>query len=201
LSLGPRRRARRPRAPCLYPCIVLCYTRPVLGERFSLGRAAASSCPPPTTPPNQVYLGLLVVQAATRGSLSFNVRALGWSTWHLCANNPAPCACKNTINTPSYICALQQRFPLPPVHCQLLPLSCGSGVDGDGQCDDGGFKRARQDTGISVQETVVSYRAQPRAFTPTLVAYLGSNYPYYYVYYYRPYPYPSSNAYAILHIS
>jgi hypothetical protein len=52
------RKGRRPRAevggglPIVLSCLVLSYTRPVLGERSSLGRAAAAllaSCPPPTT--------------------------------------------------------------------------------------------------------------------------------------------------------
>jgi hypothetical protein len=66
---------------------VLSYMRPVLGERSSLGRAAAllASCPP-SYHPKSTWACLWC-----RPSPEFpcpSVWVPGWSTRHLCANNP-----------------------------------------------------------------------------------------------------------------
>jgi hypothetical protein len=65
LGKRPEKRRRRKKNACVLA--FLSYTRPVLGERPSLGSAVAllASCPP-SPPSPEVYLGLLVVQAVTR---------------------------------------------------------------------------------------------------------------------------------------
>jgi hypothetical protein len=69
-------------------------TRPVLGKRSSLGRAAAllASCPPPTTPGHTWACLWCRPSPEFPPCLSFAVWVLGWSTRYLCANNPTSCA-------------------------------------------------------------------------------------------------------------
>jgi hypothetical protein len=102
------------------------YTRPVLGERCSLGRAAAllACCPPATAlgpgPWAWVYLGLLVVQAVTRVPLSFCLGPRLVNVVSLRKQSNFLRQKYRTISTPFDIFPHFRRSPVQ--HCQLLPL-------------------------------------------------------------------------------
>jgi hypothetical protein len=76
-------------------CLVLSYTRLVLGERSPLGSWLAAPLPP-----RRPALSKLGPAVRCRSSPEFPFRfiwVLGWSTWYLCANDPTPCTCNTNF--------------------------------------------------------------------------------------------------------
>jgi hypothetical protein len=102
------------------PCLVLSYTRLVLGERSPLGRAAAllARCPPPTTSNLDLLCG-----ADRHPSSPFALYLyLGPRLVNVVSLRKRPNSLYLQNKLSPYLDALQHLSPLPPVLCQLLPL-------------------------------------------------------------------------------